>query len=401
MPSVCHFGQLPKMLRLKLEHGLSQRNRQNQRSRLYRIIAVQSEPTSQITKSSSTWPESISTFFTASRKRKGNSIVVESPLNDIPISTSQGGSDEPPPDKREPITDEQPPDDEEEHELLNLAEAEALANEKGCDLPQDFIKAASSSGIRAATLHKYLSLQSLWSIGILVRTLPWFRDRLIADSSFLFKVFTEIIIDSGCATLAEVRKRGADFFDEFEFYLSDMIVGLVLDIALVSLLAPVAVVGAKPASATKTGLSKYIAKLPSAMFEANLKGVREYTLSQRIVSFFYKGLLYSVVGSGCGLVGQGMANSLMHMRRHMAGGATADDVAVPPLIKTALVWGLFMGVSSNTRYQIVVGLERLVDVSIAKRVPQIAYFTTIVIRFINNVVGGENFIDMARWAGVQ
>jgi hypothetical protein len=32
---------------------------------------------------------------------------------------------------------------------------------------------------------------------------------------------------------------------------------------------------------------------------------------------------------------------------------------------------------------------------------QIAYGTTIAIRFINNVIGGENFIDMARWAGVQ
>lgn len=27
-------------------------------------------------------------------------------------------------------------------------------------------------------------------------------------------------------------------------------------------------------------------------------------------------------------------------------------MAVPPLFKTALVWGLFMGVSSNVRYQV-------------------------------------------------
>lgn len=111
-----------------------------------------------------------------------------------------------------------------------------------------------------------------------------------------------------------MRKRGEDFFAEFEFYLSDMIVGLVLDVALVSLLAPVAIVGAKPLSASKTGLSKYIARLPNAMFEANVKGIREYTLSQRIISFFYKGLQYSVVGSACGLIGQGLANSFMMLR---------------------------------------------------------------------------------------
>ena len=32
---------------------------------------------------------------------------------------------------------------------------------------------------------------------------------------------------------------------------------------------------------------------------------------------------------------------------------------------------------------------------------QIAYGTTVLIRFANNIVGGENFIDMARYFGVQ
>jgi len=93
-----------------------------------------------------------------------------------------------------------------------------------------------------------------------------------------------------------------------------MIVGLVLDVALVSLLAPVAIIGARPASATKRGVQKYIARLPNAIFEANVKGVREYTLTQRVVSFFYKGLQYSIVGFACGLGGQALANSFMLLR---------------------------------------------------------------------------------------
>ena len=52
--------------------------------------------------------------------------------------------------------------------------------------------------------------------------------------------------DTGCATVAEVRKRGDDFWGEFEFYLSDLVVGCVLDCVLVGLLAPAAVIGAKP-----------------------------------------------------------------------------------------------------------------------------------------------------------
>ena len=43
--------------------------------------------------------------------------------------------------------------------------------------------------------------------------------------------------------MAELRKRGDDFWSEFEFYLSDLMVGLVLDVVLVTLIAPVAVLG--------------------------------------------------------------------------------------------------------------------------------------------------------------
>ncbi len=50
-----------------------------------------------------------------------------------------------------------------------------------------------------------------------------------------------------------MRKRGDDFWCEFEFYLSDLIVGMVLDVVLVTLLAPVAVIGAHPKSAQATG----------------------------------------------------------------------------------------------------------------------------------------------------
>lgn len=53
------------------------------------------------------------------------------------------------------------------------------------------------------------------------------------------------------------------------------------------------------------------------------------------------------------------------------------------------------------RAQAVFGLERLVDRTIARRMPAAAYGTSFALRFANNVVGGENFIDMARWAGIQ
>ena len=48
------------------------------------------------------------------------------------------------------------------------------------------------------------------------------------------------------------------------------------------------------------------------------------------------------------------------------------------------------------------GLERLVEGTVlAQKVPMIANVATVAIRFANNIYGGEQFIDMARWAGVQ
>ncbi len=51
--------------------------------------------------------------------------------------------------------------------------------------------------------------------------------------------------------------------------------------------------------------------------------------------------------------------------------------------------------------QLVYGLEHLVEITVAKKIPAAASATTLIARLANNVIGGENFIDMARWTGIQ
>jgi hypothetical protein len=53
----------------------------------------------------------------------------------------------------------------------------------------------------------------------------------------------QIVIDSCCATFAEVQKRGKDFWAEFELYVADLLVGVVVNIALVGMLAPYVRIG--------------------------------------------------------------------------------------------------------------------------------------------------------------
>lgn len=77
-------------------------------------------------------------------------------------------------------------------------QAEELAAAKGLSLPDDFAAAASAGGLRRATLDGYLRLASGgWLTSMLVKSVPAFRDRLIADRMFFFKVWAEVAIDSG------------------------------------------------------------------------------------------------------------------------------------------------------------------------------------------------------------
>ena len=275
--------------------------------------------------------------------------------------------------------------DDEEEEFLNLQQAEELAAAKGVELPADYASIAYNGGIRGSILTQYCALATGgYFTSLFSRSIPAFRDRLIADKLYFYKLLVEIVIDSGCATVAEVRKRGDEFWNEFEFYLSDMLVGLVMDVVLVSLLAPVAVPGKKrPMPSGK--LRQWSSQLPSAVFEKSVD--KKYTVGDRVGCYVARGLEYALAGMACGFVGQGIASGLMTMKRQYL-GSKEGDVEVPPVFESALVWGAFMGLSANTRYQIVFGLERVVDETVARRIPQIAYLTTLGIRFVNNIIGG-------------
>lgn len=285
--------------------------------------------------------------------------------------------------------------------LMNSEEVNTQAQARGVTLPSDMTEYARTIGIRSLILSRFMDLQGAkWPLGAAIRSSTTFRNLMLADPSFFFKILTEIAIDSGCATVAEVQKRGDDFWNEFELYMADLVVGVVVDVALVSMLAP-AVCFRRPTSAT--GLmgrfSRAIQSLPSSVFEAATPG-RTFSVQQRFASYFYKGLQYGAVGFGCGIIGQGIANSVMLLKRKVK--KSDSDVPVPPLVKSAALWGVFLAVSSNTRYQVVNGLERVVEGSaLAKRLPVVAMAFTICIRFANNTYGGMQFVDWARWSGVQ
>jgi hypothetical protein len=91
-------------------------------------------------------------------------------------------------------------DDEDGEEYLDLSQAQEMAAAKGMSLPDDFLAAAGpgGGGLRRSTLEGFLRLAGGgWLTSLLVRSAPIFRDRLIADRLFFFKVGAEVLIDSG------------------------------------------------------------------------------------------------------------------------------------------------------------------------------------------------------------
>ncbi|XP_058109410.1 protein RETICULATA-RELATED 1, chloroplastic-like isoform X3 [Magnolia sinica] len=180
---------------------------------------------------------------------------------------------------------------------------------------------------------------SVWPLGVAIKSCSLLCDQMLADPSFLFKVATKVVIDSCCGMFAEVKKRGKDFWAEFELFLADLLVGVVVDIALVGLLAPYVRIGKPFVSKGFFGhMQRVSGALPSSVFEAERPGSR-FSVGQRVGTYFYKGVLYGSVGFFCGIIGQGIANLVMTAKRSIK--KSEEDIPVPPLLKSAALWGMY------------------------------------------------------------
>jgi len=157
-----------------------------------------------------------------------------------------------------------------------------------------------------------------------------------------------------------------------------------------------------------------LAALPANVFAAAAPTQPRYTMLQRGAAFVVKGVELGLVGTTCGFVGQSLANTLLLARQKVAamvGRRAAEESAEaaevmeletpPSVIRTALVWGLFMATSANTRYQLVVGAERLLaSTTSVTRIPKATNAGIVILRLMNNILGGEQFVDMGRAAGI-
>ncbi|GAA0168372.1 hypothetical protein LIER_40552 [Lithospermum erythrorhizon] len=70
----------------------------------------------------------------------------------------------------------------------------------------------------------------------------------------------------------------------------------------------------------------------------------------------------------------------------------------PPKLLNAMTWAIHMGVSSNLRYQTLNGIEFVLPNGIS---PVVFKTSVVVLRCLNNILGGMSFVMLARLTGSQ
>lgn len=220
--------------------------------------------------------------------------------------------------------------------------------------------------------------------------LSGWRSRVAADPQFPFKVLMEELVGVTACVLGDMASRPNFGLNELDFVFSTLVVGSILNFLLMYLLAPTAGAGGGASSGSLPSI--FAACPPSHMFEPGAYGVLS-----RMGTFVYKGTLFAAVGFAAGLVGTAISNALIKMRKKMDPNFQTPNKP-PPTLLNALTWAVHMGVSSNFRYQTLNGIEFL----LAKGLPPFLFKSSVVVlRCLNNVLGGMSFVVLARLTGSQ
>lgn len=230
------------------------------------------------------------------------------------------------------------------------------------------------------------SSSAIGGLGPLGLFLNGWRSRVAADPQFPFKVLMEELVGVTACVIGDMASRPNFGLNELDFVFSTLVVGSILNFTLMYLLAPTL-------SSSPSNLPAIFANCPkSHMFEPG-----SFTLAHRLGTLVFKGTVFAAVGFAAGLVGTAISNGLIKLRKKMDPEFETPNKP-PPTLLNALTWAIHMGVSSNLRYQTLNGIEFVLD----KGLSPLAFKTSVVIlRCLNNVLGGMTFVILARLTGSQ
>ncbi|CAN1744774.1 Protein RETICULATA-RELATED 6, chloroplastic [Linum perenne] len=148
-------------------------------------------------------------------------------------------------------------------------------------------------------------------------------------------------------------------------------------------------------------LKGLLGSIPDNAFQKNLAG-KDWNLSHRVASVLVGGLKLSGVGFISSIAAVASSNALNSVRTLISPEPVKPQrIKRSPILKTAVVYASFLGISANLRYQIIAGLveHRISDELSAQ--PVLVAMLSFVVRTINSYLGTQQWIDLARFSGLQ
>ncbi|KAL2461207.1 Protein of unknown function (DUF3411) [Abeliophyllum distichum] len=283
----------------------------------------------------------------------------------------------------------------------NKAEAVMALVEAGRSLdsiPKDLAASIEAGRIPGSIVNRYFELENSPVFRWLLQ-FGGFKERLLADDLFLTKVGIECGVGIFTKTAAELERRRENFTKELDFVFADVVMAIIADFMLVWLPAPT--VSLRPPLALSAGsLNKFFYGCPDNAFQVALAGT-SYSFLQRIGAIVRNGAKLFAVGTGASLVGTGVTNLLINVRKAFdkSFAGEAEDV---PILSTSAAYGVYMAVSSNLRYQILAGvIEQRILEPLLHNHKLVLSAICFAVRTGNTFLGSLMWVDYARWIGIQ
>ncbi|KAL6123505.1 hypothetical protein ACLB2K_076027 [Fragaria x ananassa] len=216
-------------------------------------------------------------------------------------------------------------------------------------LPQDLQKGLDLGLVSPEVLQNFFDLEQYPLVSELTQRFQGFRERLLADPKFLHRLAIEESISITTTLIAQYERRKENFFEELDYVITDTLRGIVVDFFTVWLPAPTL----------------------SFLSYADEMDVPDSMDAIKVRKFINPALV------------------------------TDQQKKRSPILKTAIIYGGFLGTSANLRYQIIAGLveHRLSDEFSSQTllVNMISFLSWT----INSYWGTQQWIDLARFTGLQ
>ncbi|KAL2549827.1 hypothetical protein Fot_11357 [Forsythia ovata] len=286
-----------------------------------------------------------------------------------------------------------------------IARVMNAAGRKREALPQDLQKGLDLGLVSPEVLQNFFDLEKYPIISELTHRFQGFRERLLADPKFLHRLAIEEAISITTTLIAQYERRKENFFEELDYVTTDTLRGIVVDFFTVWLPAPtlsfLPIADEINAPDSMEALKGLLGSIPDNAFQKSLAG-KDWNLNHRIASVLVGGLKLASVGFISSIGAVTSSNILYSVRKFLNSSiASKQRNKRSPILKTAIVYGGFLGTSANLRYQVIAGLvEHRISEQFADQT-LLVNMISFVARTINSYWGTQQWVDLARYTGLQ